>query len=139
MIRNRNNNSEGVDYVLTPQRKLILEVIEDSKVLLNARELYLAVIQKDSSVSLATVYRTLGLLKQRNMVAEHRMGNNGCCYEVSRSLENQHALCLKCGKILDYQSGLVAELVKQLQEQHGFCVEKVELCLKGVCRECRDK
>ena len=64
MIRNR-NTVKDTGYVLTPQRKLILETIGKSCAPIDAKELYQLVTKKDKSISLATVYRSLSLFKEK--------------------------------------------------------------------------
>jgi Fe2+ or Zn2+ uptake regulation protein len=139
MIRNRNNVDPREGYVLTPQRKLILEVIRKSCGHVDAKELYRLVSQKDATISLATVYRSLSLFKQAGLIDEHRLGRTHCCYEIKQSPEHQHILCRSCGQLMEFESPLISELINKLQDEKSFIVEKVELCIQGICVECRRK
>ena len=137
MIRNRNPNNQLKEYVLNPQMQLILESIRKSCGLIDAKKLYQLVSKKDDTVSLATVYRSLALIKKVGLIDEHRLGKSRCCYELKQSLEHQHMLCKCCEKVFDFESPLITELIKTIQDKQGFNIEKVELCLQGTCRICQ--
>jgi Fe2+ or Zn2+ uptake regulation protein len=139
MIRIRNDERAAEGYVLTPQRRLILEAIRKSCGLIDAKELFRVVSKKDQTISLATVYRSLSLFKEVGAIDEHRMGKTGCCYEIKHSMDHQHVMCKSCGKIVDFESPLIMEMIRVLQEEKDFVIEKVEICIKGTCRECRKK
>jgi Fe2+ or Zn2+ uptake regulation protein len=139
MIRNRNYAHENFEYILTPQRQLILEAIRKSCGPIDAKELYRLVSKKDETISLATVYRSLSLFKQVGLIDEHRFGKTRCCYEITQSMEHQHILCKCCGKVIEFESPLITELIKQLQQEKNFYIEKVELCIQGTCSECLQK
>ncbi len=136
MIRNRKLINQSDEYVMTPQRQLILELIRKSCGPIDAKKLYQLVSKKDDTVSLATVYRSLALFKKVGLIDEHRLGKTRCCYELKQSLEHQHMLCQGCGKVFDFESPLILELIKAIQEKQGFTIEKVELCLQGRCSHC---
>ncbi len=138
MIRNRKHSNQLEKYVLTPQRQLILELIRKSCGPIDVKKLYQLTSKKDESVSLATIYRSLTLFKKVGLIDEHRLGKQGCCYELKQSLEHQHMLCKGCGKVSDFESPLITELIKAIQDKQGFTIEKVELCLQGTCKECQD-
>jgi Fur family transcriptional regulator, peroxide stress response regulator len=124
---------------LTQQRQLILESIRKSCGPIDAKELYRLVSKKDENISLATVYRSLSLFKLVGLIDEHRLGNSRCCYEIKQSMEHQHILCKCCGKVIDFESPLIMEMLKNVQNEKGFCIEKVELCIQGTCKECLQK
>jgi Fe2+ or Zn2+ uptake regulation protein len=137
MIRNRSYQAGPENYVLTPQRQLILACIKDSERPLNARGLYQVVNQKDRTVSLATIYRSLALFKELGIIDEHRLGQSCWCYEVKKSFEHQHIMCRQCGKVVEFESPLIIEMIDKLQAEKGFNIERVEVCIQGICRECQ--
>jgi Fe2+ or Zn2+ uptake regulation protein len=124
-------------YILTPQRQLILESIRKSCKPIDAKELYRVASQKDQSISLATVYRSLSLFKQVGLIDEHRFAKSCWCYEVKKSLEHQHVLCKCCGKVIEFESPLIGEMVNKLQDEKGFIIDRVEVCMQGTCKDCR--
>lgn len=137
MIRNRVGQENSDNYVLTPQRQMILACIKKSEIPLNARDLYRVVSKKDQTVSLATIYRSLSLFKQLGIIDEHRLGKSCWCYEVKKSFEHQHILCRICGKVIEFESPLITDMIEKLQTEKKFTIERVEVCIQGVCSDCQ--
>ena len=138
MIRNRNYQEGSGKYVLTPQRQLILASISSAGQPVNATELYRIVSEKDRNVSLATVYRSLALFKKLGIINEHRLGKSCWCYDLKKSFEHQHVMCKQCGQVIEFESQLIPQMIKQLQDELGFNIERVEVCVQGTCRECQN-
>jgi Fe2+ or Zn2+ uptake regulation protein len=139
MIRNRNIKNELDGHVLTSQRQLILDTLLKSSGPIDAKVLYKVVSKKDETVSLATVYRSLKLFKDVGLIDEHRFGKTCYCYELKQSMEHQHVICRRCGKIIEFESPLIMEMIKKLQDEKGFNIDRVEVCVQGTCGECRQK
>ncbi len=139
MIRSRKYNDNSKGYVLTSQRQLILDAIHKSCGPVDAKILYKLVSKKDNTVSLATVYRSLKLFKEMGLIDEHRFGKACYCYELKQSMEHQHMICKCCGKVVEFESPLITQMIKTLEDEKGFNIERVELCIQGACSECRKK
>ena len=140
-MRNIRNNTSGemVGHPVTAQRRLLLDLIRGAGGHIDAKEIYRRASSKDESISLATVYRSLRLFKELGLVEERRLGQVRCYYEIKRSLEHQHLVCKRCGKVIEFESPLVSEMVAKAQREHGFKVIKAELCLEGYCQECKQE
>jgi Fe2+ or Zn2+ uptake regulation protein len=123
---------------LTAQRRLILQVLEESTEHLDADALYDRVKARDPDVSLATVYRTLALLREIGLVEEHRLGQDHGHYEAVRQEPHYHFTCLRCGKVIEFDTPLVAQIVQVLCEQEGVRVTSTHLHVSGYCPQCRD-
>ena len=136
-IRNSDNEIKG--HLLTIQRRLLLNLVHDARGHIDAKELYRRASSQDESISLATVYRSLHLFKDLGLVEERRLGQLRCCYELKRSAEHQHLVCRGCGKVIEFETPVVQELVKKVQREHKFDVTRAELCLEGYCRQCSEK
>jgi len=136
-IRNFDNEIKG--HLLTIQRRLLLNLVHDARGHIDAKELYRRASSQDESISLATVYRSLHLFKDLGLVEERRLGQLRCCYELKRSAEHQHLVCRGCGKVIEFETPVVQELVKKVQREHKFDVTRAELCLEGYCRQCSEK
>ena len=95
---------------LTPQRRLILQVLEESDGHLDADALYDRVKARDPDVSLATVYRTLAVLREIGLVEECRLGEDHGHYEAVRAEPHYHFACLRCGKVIEFDTSLVAQI-----------------------------
>ena len=122
---------------LTPQRRLILQVLEKSNRHLDADALYGQVRKHDPDVSLATVYRTLAMLREIGLIEEHRLGEDHGHYERARDQPHYHFTCLRCGKVIEFEAPLVAEIEQKL-EQQGMRILDTHLHVSGYCAQCND-
>ena len=124
---------------LTAQRRLIVQVLEESSTHLDAEALYEQVKARDPDVSLATVYRTLSLLREIGLVEEHRLGEDHGHYEAVRDEPHYHFTCLRCGKVIEFDTSRVAQIERELGEQEGVLVVGSHLLVSGYCTQCRGK
>jgi len=134
---NRNNLSNI--HPLTPQRRLLFSTIREAGTQLDAKELYRRATEKDASISLATVYRSLRLFKEQGLIEERHLGQTCCCYEIKRSGEHQHLVCRGCRRVIEFESPLISELVAEVQHKNDFCVTRIELYLEGYCHRCKEE
>ena len=88
-------------------------------------------------VSLATVYRTLHLFRALGVVEERRLDTARCYYEIKPEADHYHMICQGCGKVIDFESSLVAQLLGEVRDGLGFEPRKAVLYLEGLCPECR--
>ena len=123
---------------LTPQRRLILQVLAESMGHLDADALYERVKARDPDVSLATVYRTLAVLQEVGLVQEYRLGQDHGHYETVRDEPHYHFACLRCGKVIEFDTPLVAQVEQELCEREGVRITSTQLHISGHCAECRD-
>jgi len=124
----------------TPQRRLLLSVMQEAERHLDAKELYRRASEKDAGISLATVYRNLRLFEEQGLIEERHFGHTRCCcYEMKHSGEHQHLICRGCGQVIEFESPLICKLLAEVQRKNDFRVTRIELCLEGYCRECKKK
>lgn len=133
-IRKIKNEIKG--RPVTAQRKLLLSLIKKAGGHISAKELYRRASRKNESISLATVYRTLQLFKELGLVEERRLGQVCCHYEVKESTDHQHLVCRSCGKVIEFESPLLSQLLEKHQRDHGFKLTKTELYMEGYCQQC---
>ena len=122
---------------LTRQRKLVLEILEESQEHLDADAIYDRAKARDPNIGLATVYRSLGLLKEMGLVQEHRLGENHGHFETTQSTPHHHFTCLACGRVVEFESPQVVEVARKLCEIEGLQVTEVHLHFSGYCSKCR--
>ena len=123
---------------LTDRRRLILRVLQESDEHLDAEALYDRVRARNPDISLATVYRMLTLLKEMDLVEEHRLGEDHGHYEAVRDRPHHHFTCLGCGKVIEFDTPLVAQIEQELGEREGMRVTHSRLHVSGHCARCRD-
>jgi Fe2+ or Zn2+ uptake regulation protein len=87
------------------------------------------------SLSFATVYATLELFEELGLV--QRVGTlEGAAVYDSRTEPHHHAMCRRCGKVVDIDGGRVSERARQAAADAGFQVERAEVQLVGLCADC---
>jgi Fur family ferric uptake transcriptional regulator len=122
---------------LTAQRRLILQVLEASDEHLDAEALYERVKARDPDVSLATVYRTLAMLREIGLVEEHRLGEEHGHFEAVHDEPHYHFTCLRCGDVIEFDTDLVAQIEQELRAREGVDVVSSQLHVQGYCARCQ--
>lgn len=123
---------------LTRQRQLVLEILEQSQEHLDAESVYRLARERDKRIGIATVYRTLALLKELGLVDEHQFGKGYSHFEAIQDDEPHfHFTCINCGKVIEFQSPQIMALVYQSCESGDLRVVDVSLHCSGYCSQCR--
>ncbi len=120
---------------LTKQRKVVLQVIHEAKDHLNANEVFASARDLLPGISFATVYNSLRFLKDEGHIAEISFGNGASRFDRMTE-RHDHALCTRCGKLVDMELNLPKELVDMAAKYSKFQLESIELTLRGLCPEC---
>lgn len=124
---------------LTSQRCLILDVLRESDEHLDAEAVHDRARARAGEISLATVYRTLTLLKEMGLVEEHRLGEGHSHYEAVQEAPHYHFTCRRCGKVIEFDAPLVNRIRRRLCEQEGVEVTRAHLHLSGYCKDCQER
>jgi Fe2+ or Zn2+ uptake regulation protein len=122
---------------ITPQRKLVLDILARSESHLDAQEIYEQGRRSDVQLSLATVYRTLSVLKENAVVHELHLDDEHHHYELADREEHSHLVCLGCGKVLEVDSAAFAEAALEAGSAYGFEIASTQVELTGYCASCR--
>lgn len=130
---------------VTKQRILVLEALASSEDKhLTAEEIYEIVKADFPEIGLATVYRTIQLLVELDLVESIQLGDGYVRYEIG-TLEGEethhhhHLICLACGRIISFRDDLLDELEARIMESASFQVINHEVKLYGYCKECLKK
>ncbi len=134
-----NRNQRTNIHPATPQRTLLLSLMQEAGRHLDAKELYRRASERDINISLATVYRNLRLFKEKGLIDERHLGQTRCYYEMKYLGEHQHLVCQGCGQVIEFESPLIAKLVAEVEGKNNLSVTKVELYLEGYCHKCKEK
>jgi Fur family peroxide stress response transcriptional regulator len=121
---------------LTPQRLAILEYLDGNKEHPSAEDVYKAVSKKFPTMSLATVYNTLMILKQRGLVRELTMDPLRMRFDPQPA-RHHHLICMDCRKIIDIHTRLRINLPEM--EQEGFEIIGNHIEFYGRCPRCKNK
>ncbi len=124
-------------YRLTRQRRLVMAVLQESQEHLDAEALHSKARERDPRISLATVYRTLAVLKEVGLVKEHRLGEEHAHFEAAPQEPHYHFTCLGCGKVIEFTAPEVAQVVRRVGKQKNLQISDVHLFLSGYCDQCQ--
>jgi Fe2+ or Zn2+ uptake regulation protein len=123
-------------YRLTPQRHMILCVIQEADTHLNIEQITELVQQNNPCVSLSTVYRTLELFKSVNLIRESHLYGEQPTYEVAEGHAHHHLICQRCHTTFHMDETLLGDLNERLQTQYHFHNLSLELVAAGYCDDC---
>lgn len=129
---------ENQELGLTRQREVVLQVIRNSNEHLTANEVFAGAKERLPSISFATVYNSLRYLKEAGHIAEIQFGSGASRFDRITS-RHDHAICTKCGKLVDIKLEQPVELVKMAARRSKFKPESLEFTLRGICPECVGK
>ena len=131
---------------VTSQRLKVLSVLEkNSGVHMTAEDVYELVSEECPEIGLATVYRTLQLLWEIQLVDKISLDDGCLRYEIGHLIKgdakhnHHHLICRVCGKVIPFADDLLDDLENHIEEATGFHVLDHELKFYGLCRECRGK
>ncbi len=122
---------------ITRQRRVVLEVLEESREHPDAESLYRKARQRAPRLSLATVYRTIAVLKQMGLVAEYSLGEEHGHFEAIPERPHYHFTCLGCGQVVEFDAPQVAQAVQELAEREGMEIRAIHFSITGYCAGCR--
>lgn len=124
---------------VTPQRAIIFEAIEKLEGHLTAEDIFAQVQDVNAYISLATVYRTLELLQELNLITPTNLGGSQTFFALKDHGSHHHLVCLECGNIEEFSDDIFDPLRSRLEEEYGFQVRTDHMSLFGICQQCRER
>ena len=104
---------------MTLPRKIILEVIEDSEDHPDVEEMYRRAVQRDKSISIATVYRTIKLFEEAGIIERLDIGDGRARYEEAGE-HHEHLVDVETGEIIEFQDNELEEMKKAVALKMGY-------------------
>jgi Fur family transcriptional regulator, ferric uptake regulator len=123
----------------TGQRDDIARVFFELSRHISAEELYAEVRKVNPHVGYATIYRTLKLLKECELLYERHFDEGQARYEVAGGHHHDHFICDRCGKILEFENDAIEDLQQLIAAELGVTLTHHKMELYGICDDCRTK
>lgn len=121
----------------TPERERVFQEASAMEGHFEAEELAYRLRKKGSRISKATVYRTLPLLVKASLIKEVVHGEKHHHYEhIHEESQHDHLICLKCGKIVEFEEESLRDIEGKICEKHQFRPEKIVIEIFGYCKNC---
>lgn len=122
---------------VTPQRAIIFAAIEKLEGHITAEQIFQEVQKVNPYISLATVYRTLELLQELNLINQTNFGRSQAYFALKEHGPHHHLVCVECGKIEEFEDALFEPVRLSLRQQFGFEAHTDHMSIFGLCQKCR--
>jgi len=124
---------------LTPQRLAVVKILATSEEHLSAEKIFERVKTDFPYTSLATIYKTVTLLKKMGEVMELGFVDDSNRYDGTRPYPHAHLICMNCKKIIDPDIPALKELPQELSQRTGYHIVNHRLDFFGICPQCQEK
>lgn len=124
---------------MTSQRRLILEALDCLGCHPTAEEIFALACQRDASLNLSTVYRTLRWLEQEGLVSARRFDENRRQerFDAVTPSEHHHFQCSGCKMVIEFDHPLIQSIKTQFAASSGCRVASASMMLYGLCPQCQ--
>jgi Fur family ferric uptake transcriptional regulator len=123
----------------TGQRDDIARVFFELRRHISAEELYAEVKKVNPHVGYATIYRTLKLLKECDLLFERHFDEGQARYEVAGEHHHDHFICDRCAKIIEFENDELEQLQQAIAKKMGVLLTHHKMELYGLCADCRNR
>ena len=121
---------------LTPQRRLIADIIHENASHLTAEDIISYVQRKMPGVNKSTIYRTLDILEHAGCVFKSESGNH-FIYHHAEEGHHHHLICTKCGKTEECSENIFHQVERSLAQKYGFQANFQHMVVEGLCEACK--
>lgn len=149
MIDKKTNNKQSdelktMGFKVTIPRVKILELFqnqaatnEPGKRHLSAEEVYKLLLNENSDIGLATIYRVLTQFEQAGILVRHHFEEGRATYELQGGSHHDHIVCVCCGKVEEFVDPAIEAAQREVADRCGYELTDHSLVLYGICPDCR--
>jgi Fur family transcriptional regulator, ferric uptake regulator len=120
---------------MTEQRRVIARVLSDSADHPDVEQVYRRATALDPHISIATVYRTVRLFEEANILAKHDFGDGRSRYEEMPSDHHDHLIDLQSGRVVEFHNEEIERLQRLVAHELGYELVGHRLELYAVPRD----
>jgi Fur family peroxide stress response transcriptional regulator len=127
----------NLSFRITPQRVAILRIFLNSQDHPSVEQVYAQVKADFPSTSLATVYKTVSLLKEVGEILEIGFADGSNRYDGNKPYPHPHLICTRCKRIMDSDIDLVDQIANELEQTSGYRIVSHQIEFFGICPACQ--
>jgi len=127
------------DFRITPQRIAILKALLQSRDHPSVEQVYAEVKVNFPTTSLATVYKTVNLLKEIGEILEIGFTAGRNRYDGNQTYPHPHLICTGCSKIIDPKVSLLDPMTADIANSTGYRIDSHQITFFGLCPSCQKK
>lgn len=121
----------------TLPRLKILEIFQSGRQRhMTAEDVFKVLLEEQSDIGLATVYRVLTQFEQAGILVRHHFESGKAVYELNQGGHHDHMVCVKCGNVTEFFDPEIERLQDRIAGEHGFRIMDHSLYLYGECAGC---
>jgi Fur family transcriptional regulator, ferric uptake regulator len=120
---------------MTEQRRVISQVLSDSQDHPDVEQVYRRASTLDPNISIATVYRTMRLFEEANVIERLDFGDGRARYEESRDDHHHHLIDVQTGEVIEFSNAELERLKEKIAAELGYALIGHRLELYGVRKE----
>ena len=121
---------------ITLPRVKILSILQDpTNQHISAEDVYKILLDQNEEIGLATVYRVLNQFDDAGIVTRHHFEGGKSVFELSHKKHHDHLVCLKCGKVVEFEDDVIEERQLMVAKSHNIKLTNHSLYLYGECND----
>ncbi|MCI5071445.1 transcriptional repressor [bacterium] len=126
---------KGLRY--SKQREVIAKAFFKAQDHIEVEDLFAKIQKEDAKIGIATVYRTLNLLKECGLAVKRDFDTGIIVYEKAQKKHHDHLICIECEKIVEFEEEKIERLQDKVAVDHGFKLTFHKMELYGLCSACQ--
>ena len=134
MDQNKELKKAGLKVTL-PRLKILQILQEPENQHISAEDVYKILIEQGEEIVLATVYRVLNQFDDAGILNRHHFEGGKSVFEISHKDHHDHLVCLKCGKVIEFEDEIIEERQELMAKKHNMKLTHHSLYLYGECTD----